>query len=134
MKKIKISKIISIICGIIGLIVSVFGLIIGLESIGADGLDVIGVIFIMPSIVAFIIILVDFLITLGKIKKGLIYSWINSIIKIGIILCFIPITIDDYMYEMKYGASNLTFDLIVIILLTIITIPSITNIIKLKKK
>lgn len=134
MKKIKISKIISIICGIIGLIVSVFGLIIGLESIGADGLDAIGVIFIMPSIVAFIIILVDFLITLGKIKKGLIYSWINSIIKIGIILCFIPITIDDYMYEMKYGASNLTFDLIVIILLTIITIPSITNIIKLKKK
>ena len=70
MKQFKISKVISIICSIIGLIFSSFGLIIGLQSIGAPGLGGIGVIFIMPSVIALLVILFDFLITLGKIKKG----------------------------------------------------------------
>ena len=85
------------------------------------------------SDIALLVILFDFLITLDKIKKGLIYSCINSIIKIGIIACFIPTTISDYKYEMKFGVSNLDFDIIVIVLLTIVTIPSILNIIKLIK-
>lgn len=133
MKQFKISKAISIICSIIGLILSSFGLIIGLQSIGAPGWGGLGVIFIMPSVIAFLVILFDFLITLDKIKKGLIYSWINSIIKIGIIACFIPTAISDYKYEMKFGVSNLDFDIIVIVILTMITIPSILNIIKLIK-
>lgn len=134
MKQFKISKVISIICSIIGLILSSFGLIMGLQSIGAPGWGGLGVIFIMPSVIALLVILFDFLITLDKIKKGLIYSCINSIIKIGIIACFIPTTINDYKYEMKlFGESNLDFDIIVIVSLTIVTIPSILNIIKLIK-
>lgn len=133
MKKFKISKIISIICCIIGLVLSSYGLIMGVESIGASGWGGLGVIFIMPSVIALFVILFDLLITLDKIKKGLIYSCINSIIKIGIIVCFIPITISDYKYEMKFGVSNLSFDIIVIILLAIVTIPSILNTIKLIK-
>ena len=132
MKQFKISKVISIICSIIGLILSSFGLIMGLQSIGAPGWGL-GVIFIMPSVIALLVILFDFLITLDKIKKGLIYSCVNSIIKIGIIACFIPTTISDYKYGMKFGVSNLDFDIIVIALLTIVTIPSILNIIKLTK-
>lgn len=134
MKQVKISKVISIICSIIGLNLSLQGLTIGLQSIDSDGLDLLGTIFIMPSIIALIIIIFDFLITIGKLKKGLVYSCINSIIKIGIIGCFIPSTVYDYKYEIKFGASNLKFDLIVITALIIITIPSIINIIKLKNK
>lgn len=137
MKRFKISKVISIICSIIGLILSSFGLIIGLQSIGAPGWGGLGVIFIMPSVIAVLVILFDFLITLGKIKKGLVYSCISSIIKIGIIACFIPTAISDYKYEMKFRVSSLGFDIMVIVVLTIVTIPSILNIIKLinsKKK
>ncbi len=137
MKKINISKIISIICSVIGLILASLGLIAGLQSIGAPGFGGIGMIFILPSIIALLVILFDFLITLGTVKKGLIYSCINSIIKIGIILCFIPNTISEYKYEMEFGASNFEFDIIIIVALIIVTIPSILNSIKLvnvKKK
>ena len=137
MKKINISKIISIICSDIGLILASLGLIAGLQSIGAPGFGGIGMIFILPSIIALLVILFDFLITLGTVKKGLIYSCINSIIKIGIILCFIPNTISEYKYEMEFGASNFEFDIIIIVALIIVTIPSILNSIKLvnvKKK
>ena len=128
MKKFKISKIISIICSIIGLILSLLGLVAGLQSIGAPDFGGIGVIFILPSVIALLVILFDFLITLDKIKKGLIYSCINSIIKIGIIACFISTAISDYKYEIKFGVSNLNFDIIVILALTIVIIPSILNI------
>lgn len=137
MKNFKISKIISIICSIIGLILSLLGLVAGLQSIGAPGFGGIGVIFILPSVIALLVILFDFLITLGKVKKGLIYSCINSIIKIGIIICFVPNTISEYKYEMEFGASNFEFDIIVIVALIIVTIPSILNsikLVKLKKK
>lgn len=133
MKQFKISKVISIICSIIGLILSSFGLIMGLQSIGAPGWGGLGVIFIMPSVIALLIIIFDFLITLDKIKKGLIYSCINSIIKIGVMICFIPNTISEYKYEMEFGASNFEFDIIVIVALIIVTIPSILNSIKLVK-
>ena len=121
--------IISIICGIIGLILSTFGLIMGLQSIWASGWEKLGVIFIMPSVIAMLVIIFDFLITLDKIKKGLIYSCINSIIKIGIICCLLLAAISDY----KFGASNLELYIIVIVGLIVITIPSVLNIIKLIK-
>lgn len=133
MKLCKIQKVISIICSIIGLILASYGLLMSLQSIGADCWGQLGVIFIMPSIIALTVIVFDFLITVGKIKRGLIYSCINSLIKICIIGCVIPSTIYDYKYEIKYGVSNLYFDLILIVALTIITIPSILNITKLIK-
>ena len=134
MKLIKIQKVISIICSTLGFILSLFGLKLSLQSIGADGWGQLGVIFIIPSVFALLIIVLDFLITVGKIKKGLIYSCISCLIKIGIIILFIPSTIYDYKYELQYGVSNLDFDLILIVLLVIITIPSILNTIRLIKK
>ncbi len=47
--------------------------------------------------------------------------------------CIIPSIISDYKYEIKYGGSNLDFDLILIVALTIITVPSILNMAKLIK-
>ena len=126
MKLCKIKKTISIICSLIVFLFALLGLILGLQSIGADGWGRLGVIFIMPSIFALLIIILDFLITIEKIKRGLVYSYISSLIKIGIIVLFIPSTIYDYKYEI-----NLAFDLILIVLLMIAIIPSILNIIKL---
>lgn len=133
MNKSKISKVISIICSIIGLILSSFGLIIGFKSIGAPGLGAIGAIFIIPSLFATLVIVFDFLITIDKIKKGLIYSCINSKIKIRIIVLAILAAISEYKYHLQYGVSNLYFDIVIIVALTIVTIPSILNIIKLIK-
>ena len=131
MRLFRIQKIISVICSILGFILSLYGLIFGLQSISADGYGQLGIILIMPSIFALIIIVLDFLITIDKIKRGLIYSCISSLIKIGIIACFVPSIIYDYKYEIQYGISNLSFDLILIASLAIVTIPSILNIIKL---
>ena len=130
MKIFKKMKVISIICSILGLVFSSFGLLVGLISIGAEGLGQLGVIFIMPSIIALSLILIDFLITIDKIKRGLIYSCIISLIKISIIVLIIPATIDEYKYEMQYGFSNFSFDLILIALLVVVTIPSILNALK----
>lgn len=133
MKQFKIQQVISIICSIIGLILSSYGLLMSLQSIGADGWGQLGVIFIIPSTIALTVIVFDFLITVGKIKGGFIYSCINSIIKICIIGYVISSIISDYKYEIQYGVSNLDFDLILIVALTIITIPSILNMVKLIK-
>lgn len=133
MKEVKVQRIISIICSIVGLIISLYGLLAGLESIGATGFGGLGVIYILPSIIALIIIILDLLITVDKIKKGLVYSCISSLIKIVTIICFIPSTIYNFKYEAEYGVSNLSFDLLIIFLLVIILIPSILNIIKLIK-
>lgn len=127
-------KVISIICSIIGFVLALYGLFAGLQSIGAEGFGQLGIIFIMPSILALVIITLDFLITIDRIKKGLVYSWISTLLKIGIIALFIPSTIYDYNYEMQYGVSNLDFDLLVIGLLIVVAIPSIMNIFKLVNK
>lgn len=131
MKLLKTKKIISIICSLIVFLIALVQFKFGLQSIGADGFERLGVIFIIPSIIALLIIILDFLITIEKIKKALVYSYVSTLIKIGIIILFIPSIIYDYKYEIKYGVSNLEFYFIVIVLLVIATIPSIFNIIKL---
>ncbi len=131
MKLIKIQKAISIMCSVLGIILSLFGLTLGLQSIGANVFDQLGIIFIIPSIFVLLIIVFDFLITVGKIKKGLIYSCISTLVKIGITILLIPSTIYDYKYELQYGVSNLNFNLILIVFLVIIAIPSILNTISL---
>lgn len=123
----------SVLLSIIGLVLAIFGLLLGLQSIGADGMGQLGIIFIVPSIFAFIIIAFDLLVTIGKIKRGLIYSCVSSIIKICFIIYFIPITIYDYNYQMQYGVSNLSFDLILLVFLILVTIPSVLNVIKILK-
>ena len=131
MKLFKIQKVISIICSGLGFVFSLLGLIYGLQSIGTAGWGGIGVIFILPSIIACLNIMLDFFVTIGKIKKGLIYSCISTLIKTVIIIVAISNTIHEYKYELQYGVSNLDFDLILIIALIVITIPSILNTIRL---
>ena len=92
-------NIISIICSIIGVIFALFGLKLGLDSINASEWGVLGTIFILPSIGALTIVVLDFLITINKIKKGFIYSLISSLIKIVIILLLILNSINEYKYE-----------------------------------
>lgn len=123
----------SVLLSIIGLVLAIFGLLLGLQSIGADGMGQLWIIFIVPSIFAFIIIAFDLLVTIGKIKRGLIYSCVSSIIKICFIIYFIPTTIYDYNYQMQYGVSNLSFDLILLVFLILVTIPSVLNVIKILK-
>lgn len=123
----------SMLFSVVGLVLAIFGLLIGLQSIGAEGWGQLGIIFIIPSILAVVIIVFDLLVTVGKIKRGLIYSCISSIIKICIIIYFIPTTIYDYNYQMKYGVSNLSFDLILLALLILVTIPSVLNVVRLLK-
>lgn len=108
----RILKIISIICSTVGIILSLFGLILGLSSINASGWDGLGVLFIIPSIAAMLVVLFDLLITLGKVKRGLTYSYISGIIKMCLIVCLLSNAIAG---------------------LSIIMIPSIFNIIKLTK-
>ena len=131
MKLFKIQKVISIICSGLGFVFSLLGLIYGLQSIGTAGWGGIGVIFILPSIIACLNIMLDFFVTIGKIKKGSIYSCISTLIKMVIIIVAISNTIHEYKYELQYGTSNLNFDLILIVALIVITIPSILNAIRL---
>ncbi len=123
----------SVVLSVIGLVLAIFALLLGLQSIGVDGMGQLGIIFIVPSFFAFIIIAFDLLVTIDKIKRGLIYSCVSSIIKICIIIYFIPITIYDYNYQMQYGVSNLSFDLILLVFLILVTIPSVLNVIKILK-
>ncbi len=123
----------SVVLSVIGLVLAIFALLLGLQSIGVDGMGQLGIIFIVPSFFAFIIIAFDLLVTIDKIKRGLIYSFVSSIIKICIIIYFIPITIYDYNYQMQYDVSNLSFDLILLVFLILVTIPSVLNVIKILK-
>lgn len=126
----KFLKAISIICSIIGFLAAGFGLFMGVNSIGATDLNGIGVIFIMPSIIAFLIVLADFLIVIDKVRPAIAYCVVSNLVKLGIIIQFIPMTLYNYSYEKQFGVSNLKFDLTCITLLAIITIPSIYNTIK----
>ena len=80
-----IKKIISIICSLISFGSALIGLILGLQSIVAKDWGQLGIIFIIPSIFALLIIILDFLVTIEKIKKASVYSYISTLIKIGII-------------------------------------------------
>lgn len=131
----KISKVCLVIC----LLMAGYGLIIGISSIGAPGLDGIGKIFIPTSVVALLIVLFDYLIIKrrtksGKTKRGFVYTFISLIIKCLIIVYFIIKLFNDYEYEIRYSASNLYFDIVVVCAMTIFTIPTIINVIKLGKE
>lgn len=132
MKKAKIVKKISIICSIIGLISSILGLIVGITSIVNPDLGRIGTLLIYPSIILFLTNLIDLLITVEKIKKGLIYSFISSLIKIEYIIHLIIIALN----EKKYGFQSPKFITIIFtcLIAAIITIPSTFNTIKLFNK
>ena len=74
--------------------------------------------------------LADFLIVIDKVRLAIAYCVVSNLVKLGIIIQFIPMTLYNYSYEKQFGVSNLKFDLTCITLLAIITIPSIYNTIK----
>lgn len=115
MKANKKLKILSIFCSAIGLCFSLFLLVIGLQSIGAEGWDKLGIIFIIPAIIGSIIIILDILVTIDKFKRGFFYSLISSIIKIVIMIILISDGMNEYF----------------IYYFIIVTIPSIINMYKL---
>ena len=126
-------KNISIVCCVLSFIPALWLFVVGINSIGAKGFDGLGVIFILPSAIALLTIVIDFLITTDKFKGGLIYSYIITILRLGIMIIFLQSLSYDIRLEIKGLMSNLTFDLFIIIVLIVITIPSIFNIIKIKK-
>ena len=115
MKANKKLKILSIFCSAIGLCFSLFLLVIGLQSIGAEGWDKLGIIFIIPAIIGSIIIILDILVTIDKFKRGFFYSLISSIIKIVIMIILISDGMNEYF----------------IYYFIIVTIPSIIHMYKL---
>ena len=115
----------------IGLVASGIALFLGLQRIGAAGFGALGVICIAPSIIAIVIILLDLKVTKDENGNGLVFSIISSLIKIVLFIALIPSTIYSYNYEMRFGVSNLTFDLILEGLLLITAIPSIINAVRI---
>ncbi len=130
----KNKKVIAIIICTLCLLISFLGLIMGICSINASGFGQIGVIFILPSIFAISIITIDLLITLDIIKKGLIFSYISTLIKLGIAIFALPNLYGEIIYEMNYGVSNLLVYLFLIIPCILLILPSVFNIKKLKKR
>ena len=122
----KILIALSIIGSIIGMILSIIGTVMGLSS-GSSPLDM-SDLLILPSILFFLMNLIDILITLDIIKKGLIYSTIISLIKVIIIITMIYSFLEDF--------KNGYFDEFLLCILAIITscmltFPSVLNVLKL---
>lgn len=123
------SKIISVICSAIGLAISLYYLVIGLQSIGSSSWGGLGVILILPTIIALLIITLDLAITFGKIKNGLIFSCVSSAIKNFLMTFFVSRAIKDFKFQLKYGTSNFIVDILAVMSLIIVALPSVFNII-----
>ena len=125
MKEFETSKNISTVCYIIGVLAALYGLILGLKNIGG-----LGIIFVIPSAVALIIISLDYGITIAtdKVNGALGYSIISSLIKVGCIISLIP----EVIYGLRRDSyARDYFALELIILLIVVLIPSFFNIIRL---
>lgn len=129
----KAEKIMSIICSIIGFIVSSIFLVSEITEILFGGFGVYESFVLIPfSIIVYINILRDFLISIDKSKDGLKYAYISCIIKFILILLLILIFIRDS--QLEYGTIQLENNIIAFVLMIIITIPSAFNIMKLKQR
>ena len=123
-------RLISIIFTILALIPTVYLFVLGLASINAPGLKGIGIIFIVPALIGIVTIILDYLININLIKKGLLYSCIVTIIRLGIIGILLPVIIVD----LDTMPSDIVLNIYIVLTLLIMAIPSIINIIKLKDK
>ncbi len=115
-------KKLSIFCSILGFLSWLFYLIIGLDSRNASGWDSLGTILINPSIIALILIVIDFLITIDVIKHGYIYSYIISVLKV-------VITIITLIFLIRLTTNNFNIQFIIMVILpeVFVTIPSLIN-------
>jgi len=128
-----VRKTVSIICSILPALAALYGLWGGINSINADYMAQLGVIFIWPSVIALAIIITDLLITFDIIKGGLFFSFASSAVKIVFILILIPSLLYSVRQEMMHNMSNLTFDLLLIGTLAMAAVPSVLNFIRRAK-
>ena len=130
----KIFKIVSIVIAVILLVIAGLCLILGLGSIGAQGWGGLGVIFILPSLIAIGIIVLDLLVTIGKIEDGFVYSIVSTAIKLLLFLALIPSLIYNIKYEIRFHISNLGFDIVLMLLLLVMAVPSVLNVLRKYKE
>lgn len=117
----KILITLSIIGSIIGITLSIIGTVIGLSS-SSGPLDM-SDLLILPSILFFLMNLIDILITVRVIKKGLTYSIITALIKLIIIIIIIYSLLED----LKNGYFDFLPSILILITSCLVTLPSILN-------
>lgn len=123
----KILLTLSIIGSIIGITLSIIGTVMGLSS-GSSPLNM-NDLFILPSILFFLMNLIDILITVRVIKKGLTYSIITALIKLIIIIIIIYSLLED----LKNGYFEFLPSILTLITSCLLTFPSILNTLTLSK-
>lgn len=123
----KILITLSIIGSIIGITLSIIGIVMGLSS-GSGPLDM-SDLLILPSILFFLMNLIDILITVRVIKKGLTYSIITALIKLIIIIIIIYSLLED----LKNGYFEFLPSILTLITSCLLTFPSILNTLTLSK-
>lgn len=121
----KILITLSIIGSIIGITLSIIGTVIGLSS-SSGPLDM-SDLLILPSILFFLMNLIDILITVRVIKKGLTYSIITALIKLIIIIIIIYSLLED----LKNGYFDFLPSILILITSCLVTFPSVLNVLKL---
>lgn len=127
MKQHKNLKVLSIICCIIGLVISLFGLIFGINCIGTAGWYRYNAVYIPYSIATFVILIFDLLISFHVIKNGFLFSCISSILKIGFTIFCLPGVLVGSADRLESGNFYFGFEERLFVSLIIITIPSLVN-------
>lgn len=122
---------------VIGITVGFVGtlqfLISGVASIGADGYAKLGVIFILPALMGFTVVLLDFLALRGT--KWLAWSIVGLAAKGCLVLTLLG-NIVELIVRMLSGKSysNLSFYVLLLILAALIIYPSVRNIININRQ
>ena len=125
MKNTKVFKKISIICVLVSLFLSGYGLFSGIEGFESEGF---GAALLIPCVPVFLITLFDLFIVLDIVDKGFYFACINCIIK------FLAIVLWVIFGIINFNSLDYKIFAIIIFLLIVITIPSIFSVAKLNKK
>lgn len=117
----------------IGMFLAIVFFIGGINSIGADGWAVLGMLFIAPSLLAIVLLVVDFLALKGR--KWFVWSVASLAVK-G--LCAAPI-LQSTAYELGQmfrgnSYSGLMFYTVLLAFIVLIAYPSIKNIVNIRKQ
>ena len=124
-----ILKVFSILCSVFSYIAGILVLYWGVSSFGADGFERLGTIFIVPALMVMAVVTTDFLVTINVIKNGLGYSIAISVLKLCFIGLFIYLSIDEYKRHSMSYVSNFQFYIWLLVIFTILLIPSLINMI-----
>ena len=136
MKKDNILRLITMICCVIGLLISAYFLLLGLYNIGSSSWEWLTHLILILSTTLIIILAIDFIIAYTKTNKGYKYSFVISIVKSIPIFYILFLTL-QWLCATLIG-KKIYFDIFPILLVTgffiLITIPSVCNTIRLGRK